>query len=912
MSGSLNHSRSHRGKSLFDLPNHEYNSERFSGRLSIAISLILTILGLALVGYYYTGLKSSAEKFQFAASDNVTWTIAQIEVDYQNLRYALARGVISSKQGDSIDIVEIKRAFDIYYSRVDAAKFIYGGAFSTIEQGPGAILHRLSLSKNEIAQEIDTWIAPSGRDLVAMLAKVKSAADDIRHFTTQALQVLVADAAVERIGHLTILHRYASLVVLIMCLLFGMLAVSLVLQRRLTYRAIETDRAADNLKRIIEASKDGVVIADSTGAVLQYNKSAQDIFGYTPAEAIGAKMEELFIPDRHHQAHQNGMENYLATGHGEVVNKGRQVMTACDKSGREIPVEVTIAASKDGNNGVIFIGIIRDISSRIKNEKKLKVAVETAKQDALAKQRFLALMSHEMRTPLQGVLATFDLLDDSSASDSQRKLIDLGKRSGAKALRQVSNTLELARLTVDHPFHQSDIINPAASLKELVALMDPLLLQQGNTINLSFPTDHNIQIYGNQSLFDAIFENLLANANKFTKSGHLNVNMQAIILTSDEIDLKITVQDSGVGIAEDKLGNVFDDFATAGTGGIHSVESTGLGLGIVKRATEKMGGQITVSSTVGVGSAFTFSCRFRAAQPQKIKPRARSSHDDSLNQMQEQNTIQPLVLVVNDNEINQILIGSMLERLGCNYECAKDGLVAAEKCSSTSYDLILMDLSMPNLDGIEATHAILQLQIEQGPIVCITAQAAEDTLQTIQKAGMVDLITKPIRLETLAELLQSLLFSNGQAGGVGELPPSRMFAGDDAIDTTPILDLIDELGHDYATSLLQQFELTIRTELTAIFNLLEKGQMDKAAGIFHGAAGSAGMLGARALSNALLALESITREDHLRPDDHLLSSCDDLLADFVLAAESVQLRVKNEREKSGSGFGYPENGIATL
>ena len=869
---------------MFELQNQDIASEKFTGRIAILISLTLTVLGLALVGYYYAGLKSSAEKFQFATSDNVTWTIVQMEVDYRNLQLALARGVISTDQGNPADPSEIKRAFDIYYSRVDAVQSLYDTAFSTVAADPGEILNRLSLSRVAFAQEIDTWVTPSRHDFAATLSEVDRIADDIRIFTTQALKVLVADASAERIGHLTILNRYTSLLVLIVGLLFGMLAVPLVLQKRLKHRATETARITDHLKRIIDASQDAVVIADSTGTVWQYNNSAQNIFGYTPTEAIGAKMEDLFIPDRHQMAHRKGMKHYLTHGHGNVVNNGRHVLTACDKEGREFPVEVTIAASTDSTNGVIFIGLMRDISNRIENEKKLEAAVEAARQEALSKERFLAIMSHEMRTPLQGVLATFDLLDDSSASDSQRTLIDLGKRSGVKALGQVNNTLELARLNDDQPFKLSEIINPAAALKDLVTMLDPLLLQRGNTISLSFPKNQNNHIYVNKSMFDAVFENLLANANKFTKGGHLHVNMQASMPTHGETLLTITVQDSGIGIAEDQLDIIFDDFATAGAGGIHPTDGTGLGLGIVKRTTEKMGGKITVESTLGVGSAFTFTCSFKAAQPKTGKINARSVEDGAFSQPNDRNSSRPLVLVVDDNEINQILIGEMLERLGCLFDYAQDGLVAIKKCSSTTYDLILMDLSMPNLNGIETTHAIKQLHTKQGPIVCITAQASKDTLRTVQNAGMLDLMTKPIRLENLAGLLKQVVFTKSPEYGDQFRPTSRVSVDESVIDGSSIQDLTDALGQDYTTNILNQFELRIKAELKEIAQHLKTGQLDQAADVLHGAAGSAGMLGAIALSQAFLALETSAREKDLSVDDNLLSSCDSLLADFMLAA----------------------------
>ena len=862
--------------------------EKLVGGLAIATATILTIAGLALVAFSYEGLKTSAEKFQFAASDNVTWTIVQIEVDYQNLRLALSHGLLSAERGEPFDLNAIKQAFDIYYSRIDAGRFIYGAAFSATLDGPGEILNQLAVAKSDIATDIDSWVSPSGNDLAAVLARVDDSAEDVRNFTTQALQVLVADASVEREEHLAILNRYTTLLILVDGLLVGLLAVSWVLQRRLKSRASETLRIADNLQRVIETSQDAVVIADTEGRILEYSKSAEEIFGYTAAEALGAKMETLFIPDRFKEAHRKGMQRYLETGHGKVVNSGRHVMQGCDKDGREFSTEVTIAASKDAYNKQIFIGIMRDISDLIANEVKLQKALETAKCELSAKQRFLAVMSHEMRTPLQGVLATFDLLDDGSVTDEQIALIDLGKRSGMKALDQVNNTLELARLNEDMPVRKTEIINPAASLRNLVALLDPLLLQQGNTIDLVFYPDENIEILGNKRMFDAIFENLLANANKFTRAGHLGVAMEANVRDDNQTDLTIRVQDNGVGIAKEDLDHIFEDFASghADSGG------TGLGLPIVKNATEKMGGEITVDSTVGVGSVFTFKCRFATAPLQDLPalqiepPRGGPQTDLIIDKPK------PRVLVVDDNEINCTLLGLMIQRLECDYECAEDGLLAVEKCRHQSYDLILMDLNMPKMNGLDATSAILDLNIEQGPIVCITAQNDAETLAAVLQVGMTDLLTKPIRLEMLVELLENEAIS-APFEKRGQLPSGTATADHNVLDSNTIKNMVAEMGQDYIESVLNQFTLSLTNALVQASDHLKSGQNSDAADVLHSAAGSAGMLGGITLHQTLIGLEDAVRRGLLKKNHIPIQDCHKLLEEFLVEAQSAVVAHSN-------------------
>ena len=860
-------------------------------RSALAISLCLTVLGMALVGYYYTGLKASAEKFRYATSDNVTWTIVQVEVDYQNLRLAIARELAQSGNAavrtrdtivadlSGIDATPIKRAFDIYYSRVDASRFIYEGALSGGNGELSDIITRLYQSKEAMAEIIDSWSSPSRADLEQLLAMADASQNDIRQYAIQALQVLVNDAADERNEHLGMLQNYASLLILIVALLLGMLAVSWALQRRLKSKAVITERIAYNLNRIVEASQDAVVIADGSGYIKQYNAAAESIFGYTEAEALGQPVHELLIPEQYQAEYSERLQFLSNGGQGEVVDNGRHIFKVRDKRGREFPAETTIASSKDADDNSLFIGILRDISERIENEEKLHEAVDAAKRDALAKEQFLAVMSHEMRTPLQGVLATFDLLADDEATQDLRDLIGLGKRSGMKALEQVNNTLELARLSDSEKSAQdvshADALNPQDLVQRLVDLLEPLLLKQGNTISFTSNWPNHLNILANQSLLESVLENLMANANKFTANGRICVDLNGHT-DGDDIDLRITITDNGIGIAPEKIHSIFDDFATGDAGYTRTSEGTGLGLGIVKRATEKLGGQIAVQSAPQKGSAFTFSGTFKHV-PSGDFTSAGSAITPEINEHRApQNRSKPHVLVVDDNATNQTLIGRMLERLECSYDFAEDGQEAVDKCAITQFDLILMDLSMPRMNGIEAAQVILGNQVPQGPIVCITAHNGGDTLQQVLDAGMSDYLIKPIRLNNLSQLLDKTVFA-GQQGPNTPLPtePARPEADLDALS-----ELRSTLGADQALSILAQFEQTTKDELAGLRANLGTTSEQHTIATIHSIAGSAAMIGATALHKTLLAAEN---EPKLI-DDTLLAECQSLLGSFCTYA----------------------------
>lgn len=861
---------------MFEPTHRESFVEAFTARTVLAVSFAITVMGLLLVVYYYSVILVSSEKVRSADSDNLTWTVVQTEVDFQNLQQSLLRQLLTMQGGAPADLNMINRAFDIYYSRINMVQSVYNVVSRGAETDPGSILNRLNQQKKEIAEVLDGWEDPSSDDVRYLLNLVDQSDDDVRNFTTQMLEILVADAAAARVGQLNVLSRFAILLALDAVLLLGMLAVSLLLLKRLQNKAVTTASIADNLRRIIETSQDGVIISDSRGRVLQYNSSARKIFGYAPEEVIGVAMQDLFIPADQRTAHCAGMAKYMETGQKTIVDSGRHVMTACDKSGREFPVELTISTSTDRLGDTVFIGILRDVSARLTKAKELKTALEEAKQDAFAKEKFLAVMSHEMRTPLQGVLATFDLLDIESEDVSHKALIELGRQSGTKALDQINDTLELVRLNEGTSFDQAEIIDPIRSLQNLIKLLEPLLKLRGNTVELDLNACRNLRIVGNQHMFDALFDNLLSNANKFTKHGRITVSVHTTAIADDRIELIIKVKDTGIGIMTADLETIFNDFTTSDTPYTRSFEGTGLGLGIVRRCSEKMGGQITVESELGVGSTFSFKCKFQLDSGCAPNGDVKLVQDQDEPKGAERREYSPLVLIVDDNDINRVMIGKMLAKLGCRFDYAEDGLAAVRMCAICSYDLILMDLSMPKFDGVDTTELIFQVCLPQGYIVCITAHNSAEVHASVCSVGMAELMLKPIRFETLADLLKRTVYSNKERClPINDYAISVIKTSDEAVR-----DLIDVFGSEGMSEFIVRFDQSLRTELTQVKQRLRTEDYPGTAEILHGSAGSAAMIGARRLSKLLFFLEDLAKLKRLNPHEPLLDRCDEMLKDY--------------------------------
>ena len=861
---------------MFEPTERENRLETAITWTAILLAFILTFLGLILAGYYYGIIRNTADKVRSADSDNVTWTIVQTEVDFQNLQLELSRSLVSMQNGETAVVDRIRRAFDIYYSRTNAVQFVFGAAAGEAGNSPGTILERLNQRKIELARVVDSWDEPSIADISHALELVDQSQDDVRSFTTQMLKLLVADASDARNGQLIMLSRFAVLLGLVVGLLVGMLAISILLISRLQKKTIATVSIANNLRHIIEASQDAVVIADQNGTVLQYNQSAHDVFGYTAQEAIGASMEDLFIPEDQKAAHRNGMARYVETGEKRVVDQGVKVMISRNKSGHEFPVEVIISESKDISGEPIFIGIMRDISARIARDIELKTALEEAQKEASAKERFLAVMSHEMRTPLQGVLATFDLLNQQATSAKEKSLIQLGEQSGKKALDQINQTLDIVRLNETAVFTQQDIIDPLRSLQNLILLLEPILLQRNNIVELAYTFDPNLRIIGNQYLFDALFDNLLSNANKFTEAGHISVQLQATTMSDVEVEFLIKVADTGVGIAKEDLTSIFEDFNTSEDTYTRSFEGTGLGLGIVKRCCERMGGEIAVESQLGVGSTFSFKCVFDIASGQ-VSNTSRLQVSDVSEDEVEPRGEPPLILIVDDNMINRTMIGKMLEQLGCVFEYAEDGLVAIQKCTYQTFDLILMDLSMPNLNGVDATPVIRQICRPQGAIVCISAHNSEEVRGLVSTAGMAELMPKPVWLDELASLLKRTVRSHrNETLTVLEGPLAVAQDSDSEVH-----DLVETFSPSEVSGFVSNFDKTLRDDIAQVKSLLKTGEYQDAAKLLHGSAGCAGMIGAQQLSALLVFLEDRAKAKMLSPNEPLLDTCTELSKAFL-------------------------------
>ncbi len=385
--------------------------------------------------------------------------------------------------------------------------------------------------------------------------------------------------------------------------------------------------------------------------------------------------------------------------------------------------------------------------------------IEASRQEALAasvaKSQFLATMSHEIRTPLNGVLGLNQVLQDGETDPERRQLLALAVSSGQSLLQIINDILDLSKIEAGKLEMERGEFDATALCQDVVDLFRVQAQEKGVALHLQVPDGCDaLRVSGFAKETRQIVLNLVNNALKFTESGSVGVHLAEDQDPEDGGQLmRIVVSDTGIGISKDALDRVFMQFEQADASTTTRFGGTGLGLSIVKRLAEALGGKISAESTEGEGSTFTVVLPVQKAKdralPRSVPPRP------------ELDLAGTRVLVADDNRVNQLVAQKMLEKLGCEVRAAHDGLVAVKLEREWRPDIVLMDVRMPGMDGLEATRHIREAAQEAGriavSIIGLSANALQEHRRAGLEAGMDGYLTKPLKREALeAELRRHL------------------------------------------------------------------------------------------------------------------------------------------------------------
>jgi PAS domain S-box-containing protein len=390
---------------------------------------------------------------------------------------------------------------------------------------------------------------------------------------------------------------------------------------------------------------------------------------------------------------------------------------------------------------------------------ELRRAKEAAEESARAKAIFLATMSHELRTPMNGVLGCTQLLQDTALADPQRQLLETMHRSAESLLVLVNDILDFSKIEAGKMSLEVADVEIIPLIADVITLTSESAKKKGLLVQVEVAPDIPAVLRGDPVRLRQILFNLVGNAVKFTERGGIHISVKTVPSNQDNSDavvLQWTVKDTGIGITADQQTRLFGAYAQAEESTARRYGGTGLGLMICCQLVELMGGAMMVESTPGKGSSFTYFTSLlpsiqRTVSAQAVKPTIASMAD---------RTTPIRILVVDDNEINQVVACKFLQKLGYQVEVARNGREAVDSIAHATYDAVLMDCEMPEMDGYEATQEIRrqeQTTTRHLPIIALTGHASSEDEQRCRQAGMDDVVTKPITLPTLRAKLERLL-----------------------------------------------------------------------------------------------------------------------------------------------------------
>ena len=704
---------------------------------------------------------------------------------------------------------------------------------------------------NETISIIDKEDEISFEDILILREMVKKVRPKISKNAFLVYRLAVVRSQEHRKNFSKQLIWTAGSTVFFLIMLSGLLLLLDRMLRSAIRRADELTASSRQLALTVAGSMDAIIIADGYSKIIEYNTSAQGVFGWSREEIIGKTMEELFFRKGLRDAYKNAMAQSLELSNTNVVDGVRVELTAWRKNGEEFEVELNMTYV-ERNNDAIYMAYIRDISDRKVAEKILIEARDRAERTDKAKSQFLAVMSHEMRTPLAGIIGVMDLLKTTKLTKKQDHYVQIATSSGEIMLEHINEALDITRIEGGALNLSPQEFNLPDLVRSLVEILKPLANEKKLNLDLQIDNKIKTNFMGDSLRIRQILTNLLGNSIKFTDKGSIKFVI-SYSHGSDTSKLKFKITDTGKGIAPEDHKKIFDDFVVISSGGKQQTRGDGLGLSISRKIARQMGGDIIVESNINEGATFILSLPLK--QVAKTDVVELKGLDIPVENFKKIN-----VLVVEDSITNREVLCDMLEGMGHNVRSATNGLETLDQAKKQIFDIIFMDINMPIMGGIEATQ-----KIRSGGglnsktyIAGLTAHGSDEFGVEAKESGMDCYITKPIRLAALRKIISDVV-SNSSFETIGEL-------------STVLKELFETLGREKTLGVswvfFEELEQFINQCNQGIFSHDNHALAEAA----HKIKGAAAMLGLDLLETTFAQLESDAREDNIRDLNNRIQS----------------------------------------
>ncbi len=850
-----------------------------------AVALIVVAANIVL----FRQIDVQLQRSYTAETDSTPWVLSQVEVEM--LRYINALSEARETKGDAEALENLRLQYDLLYSRANLLErhkrlselpFRHSADWAALNGEGGLIRRALPFMDGpdaELYANVPTMLADAKQIVKALRGElVESMLSSLRLVEGQRAD-LRSSLQVFSTVSLGLLGVMAAL----------MITIYLQSRARERHRQ-ELAQAVFNLRTTIDSSLEAAVILDHEGRVIGCNRAGAEMFSWEEGGRVIRYLSDV-VGEAKRGA--RGLEDLAAACAGDAkTGQGRIMLSGSRVDGTSFPLELSLAQARSAVGMPIAIAFLRDISERVEREETLRQARNAALQGEEAKSRFLAMMSHEMRTPLNGLLSAVHLLQASTRLDpKQDRLAGIIENCGRSTLEQVNNVLELTRLQAaeGHTYPETEF-STLGLLDEVMAQFEADARKRGNVINVAFTGISAPRLIGQRQLLMRVLTNLVSNAVKFTENGTITLAIDAQAgREAGTCAVRISVSDTGVGIAETDRDRIFRAFETLDGSYARVQEGSGLGLGLAKLAAEAMGGRITVTSRQGEGSTFALFLNLRMAEPEEA---------DSRDATARKGRLRPLsILVVEDNEVNRQLLAEVLRMGGHKIAEAANGAESVDQATATRFDAILMDVSMPVMDGLEATRRIRTSgESMTVPIIGVTANADPERRVTFLEAGMTEVLSKPVDIRGLENTLLTYLpeaAANGAmapqgvparlrlvSGGASEpvvapaeiaaepaapapvAPPQKpQSVPETPTDLPPLLDdemlsdLEEALGANYMAKMATRFVAETDAALVAMQACASGGDLPGAAQVAHKNAGAAASLGLKALHRLFVVYE---------------------------------------------------------